>query len=72
MLFSISCLGLLLFYVEVYNYPSKAYAVSSFNARETIITTQSMLMAFIFSVLTGILFGIYPARKASLINPVEA
>ena len=61
-----------MFYFEVYNYPTKAYAVLSFGARETIITTQSVLMAFIFSVLTGIIFGIYPARKASLMNPIEA
>jgi ABC-type antimicrobial peptide transport system permease subunit len=49
-----------------------ASTVSAFGAWETIITTQSVLLAFIFSVLIGIIFGIYPARKASLMNPIEA
>ena len=37
-----------------------------------IISTPSILVAFGVSVLIGILFGIYPARKASKISPMEA
>ncbi len=36
------------------------------------ITWQSVLIGFGFSVLTGLLFGIYPAKKASRLSPIEA
>jgi putative ABC transport system permease protein len=40
--------------------------------QKTIITPQSMLLAFGISVGVGILFGIYPARRAALMDPIEA
>jgi macrolide transport system ATP-binding/permease protein len=36
------------------------------------VTLQSVLLAFLFSVTIGILFGFWPARKASLLSPIEA
>jgi macrolide transport system ATP-binding/permease protein len=36
------------------------------------VTVQSVLLAFIFSAGTGIVFGFWPARKASLLSPIEA
>ena len=38
----------------------------------TIMTWSSIALAFIFSVSVGLLFGIYPARKAARLDPVEA
>lgn len=39
---------------------------------KTIVTTASVVIAFGVSVLVGIVFGIYPAMKASEISPIEA
>jgi putative ABC transport system permease protein len=39
---------------------------------KTIVTTASVVIAFGVSVIVGIVFGIYPAVKASRINPIDA
>src|SRR5512134_654274 len=38
----------------------------------TIISWQAMAAAFVFSVAVGLFFGLYPANKASKLNPIEA
>jgi putative ABC transport system permease protein len=39
---------------------------------KTIVTSASVVIAFGVSVAVGVIFGIYPAVKASRINPIDA
>ena len=47
-------------------------AVSHFADLETVISLWSVLLAFGISVGIGIVFGIYPARRAALMDPIQA
>jgi putative ABC transport system permease protein len=38
----------------------------------TLFSPKAILLAFFFSGSVGVFFGFYPARKASLLNPIEA
>jgi putative ABC transport system permease protein len=38
----------------------------------TLVSPQSILIAFAFSAAVGVFFGFYPARKASQLDPIDA
>jgi putative ABC transport system permease protein len=38
----------------------------------TIIPPQWIAIAVVFSAFIGVFFGFYPARKASMLDPIEA
>jgi len=46
--------------------------LSSLTQWPTLFSMQAILLAFLFSGSVGVFFGFYPARKASMLNPIEA
>ena len=51
---------------------SSALAIGRFSELPVTVTFWSVGLAFLFSVLVGIVFGLYPARKAASLRPAEA
>ena len=51
---------------------SISLGLSAFAGWSAVVTPQAVLLAFAFSTGVGVLFGFWPARKASLLSPIEA
>ena len=49
-----------------------AAAMSSFAKWNTQISLTSIVMAFVFSAVVGVLFGVWPARRAASLDPIVA
>ncbi len=46
--------------------------IKMFSSITTVVSLDSVLLAFFFAAAIGIFFGFYPARKASRLDPIEA
>jgi putative ABC transport system permease protein len=46
--------------------------LSSITEWPTLLSIRAILLSFLFAGSVGVFFGFYPARKASLLNPIEA
>ncbi|MDO8482525.1 MAG: FtsX-like permease family protein, partial [bacterium] len=51
---------------------SVSFGVTYFGILQTKVSIGSVLLAFGVSAFIGIVFGYYPARRASQLNPIEA
>jgi putative ABC transport system permease protein len=51
---------------------SVAFALTKLGIVQTSVSISSILLAFGVSALIGIVFGYYPARRASALNPIQA
>jgi putative ABC transport system permease protein len=46
--------------------------LARFTQWPTLFSINAILLAFLFAGSVGVFFGFYPARKASMLNPIEA
>jgi len=49
-----------------------SFGIDYFGVTETQVSIESVLLAFGVSAFIGIVFGYYPARRASNLNPIDA
>ncbi len=49
-----------------------AMALARFQGWNTMVSGESVVVAFLFSALIGVFFGMWPARRAARMDPIEA
>ncbi len=49
-----------------------AIVLSKVFAWNTAISSQSVVIAFVFSAVIGVIFGVWPARRAASLDPIQA
>jgi len=49
-----------------------AHAISTFADWRTVVSMQAIVLSFGVSAMVGVIFGLYPAVRAALVDPIEA
>jgi putative ABC transport system permease protein len=49
-----------------------SWGLGIWTAWETAVSPDSILFSLVFALTVGLFFGVYPARRASLLDPIEA
>jgi putative ABC transport system permease protein len=49
-----------------------AKAISQYAEWRTVVSMQAVIVSFGVSAMVGVIFGMYPAIRAALVDPIEA